>query len=429
MSTETDLDAVIHHLHGMECEGRILVVEREVHQRRTTKETQNRSRSGQRRPTQSPFGSKGWSRPKGTLPAVQSFGSVLVLTNDTQRERPADKPENNSLTNEYEKLGQTRSVLGDDNDASNQITVSATTSLPSQEELSVQKDDRPSMQFTSNCGDGPNDSGGKITESSDEPLTWSDFRERLQKPLSELLDVYGEADPNWAQQQNTAIHQSDDAVLLSVPPIAATVTAEVRESRLAVHGKASIHVELVSFGYLHGVPKEIRNGWCHAQPLPLLDCRDLPPVPPYLVRMDGLSAVVKRVLTKPPSTESNYSRSSTTKTESAIKSETSAKSPMSITQVARQLASQIFESVRGAMVAGHGPASPLHITVYCGSDSGRHRSVVVGELAATALRKLLRSHPPPMIPYTVSVSTRHRELDRKKQEMANHRRKNNSDDN
>ena len=62
--------------------------------------------------------------------------------------------------------------------------------------------------------------------------------------------------------------------------------------------------------------------------------------------------------------------------------------------------------------SGHGYALPLRMIVYVGSESGRHRSVVFSELAATSLRKKLRSNVNNRFAQPCSVGTRHRDIER-----------------
>jgi hypothetical protein len=60
---------------------------------------------------------------------------------------------------------------------------------------------------------------------------------------------------------------------------------------------------------------------------------------------------------------------------------------------------------------GHGYALPLEMTIYVlGSESGRHRSVVVCEWAAAQLRKLLRENEHDVLQQPLSVGTQHREV-------------------
>jgi hypothetical protein len=59
---------------------------------------------------------------------------------------------------------------------------------------------------------------------------------------------------------------------------------------------------------------------------------------------------------------------------------------------------------------GHGYVSPLSMTIFVGSELGRHRSVVATELGATAIRQLLRQNMDCRFRCAVSVGCRHRDI-------------------
>jgi RNA recognition motif-containing protein len=204
----------------------------------------------------------------------------------------------------------------------------------------------------------------------------SDFLSLCQQPVSGLLAGYGEQDLNFDKVQPSVVENSKTQAAEKIQD----------ESRLGQHGKAPIHIDFCSFGYYHGAPAELRNGWSHAQPLRPFDCRDLEPVPHYLAWEDGLSGGVKRALMS--------SR---------------------LRRMADEMAKQTAESVVEAVdEGGHGYALPLRMIVYVGSESGRHRSVVLCELAATALRNFLRSNDGGnRFKQPCSVGTQHRDLERR----------------
>lgn len=210
---------------------------------------------------------------------------------------------------------------------------------------------------------------------------------QASQPLSELLADYGEQDLNWKNAQPTDDPMSREKNKNSIGS---------STSRLQQCGKAPIHVDLVSFGFHHGAPAELRNGWSHAQPLPVFDCRDLSEVPHYLAWQDGLSGAVKRALMYPRDSNNN---------EPIGKS---------IRLVSEEAGDKILKALVDAVDdGGYGYTSPLRMTVYVGSESGRHRSVVLCELVATALRKRLRANKADIVQQPCSVSTRHRDLERK----------------
>ena len=224
------------------------------------------------------------------------------------------------------------------------------------------------------------------------PETKFDFTSQSKKPMSELMADYGEQDLNFKSVVPTQFDEK---------PLKKEKKREDYNNRLTLQGKAPIHVEVTSFGYMHGVPSDVRSGgWSHAHPLSPFDCRDLPQVPHYMARQDGLSPAVKRAVLNAARDED----------------EDDSKRDTSVHKFANDLGAQIFDAVHEAIsVGGYGHASPLRMTVYVGSDSGRHRSVVVCELAATALRKLLRENKDDRITQPVSVGTRHRDIERRQQ--------------
>lgn len=257
-----------------------------------------------------------------------------------------------------------------------------------------------------------------------------DFMSRAKQPVSALLAEYGEADPDWMKVQPSKRPQSsEDDINQSKSAEICTGTAS--ESRLGQRGKAPIHVELQTFGYHFGAPSELRNGWSHAQPLPVFDTRNpgsqndrgsenddndedwddngskqfvLSTVPPHLQWQDGLSGAVKHALLKREngSTYREYSN-----------------------HIAKQIAQALVDAIDNG---GHGYVLPLNMTIYIGSDRGRHRSVVASELAAIALRQLLRTNERNRFAQPCSVGTFHRELHRQKQQHAVSKSNNKDDD-
>jgi hypothetical protein len=193
----------------------------------------------------------------------------------------------------------------------------------------------------------------------------------LSQPMDDLLADYGEQDLNWKQMN---VPTSD-----SLPEVG----QQQSESRLTQLGKAPIHIQFYSFGYHHGAPNEVRNGWSHAQPLPVHDCRDLATVPGHLLWQDGLSGVVKRELMW----------------------------NTDIRNMANDLADRVADAVMDAInEGGHGYALPLKMQILVASELGKHRSVVFCELAATALRKRLRANENNQFREPCSVDTFHRDL-------------------
>lgn len=221
--------------------------------------------------------------------------------------------------------------------------------------------------------------------------TEDDAEFSMKQPMSSLLAEYGEQDVEWEKvtvSQTQEVPCDGDGI--RVPDNGPeTAAAQRNESRLGQHGKAPIHVEFVSFGYYHGAPQAARNGWSYGNPLPVLDCRDeIAAVPPHLSWQDGLSGSVKYTLLRADGAR--------------------------VRSLAKDLAERAAEAIVGAAdEGGHGYVSPLHAQVFVASDSGRHRSVVVVEMAATAMRNLLRRNDGNRFSCPSSVSTKHLHLERR----------------
>jgi hypothetical protein len=219
--------------------------------------------------------------------------------------------------------------------------------------------------------------------------------------MSSLLAEYGEQDVDWEKMKvSCASAENDEGG--GVNPVTLSSIQEGQRSypsRLGRQGKAPLHVELVSFGYRQGAPKELRDGWSHAQPLPAVDTRDtLAPVPPYLAWQDGLAGSVKHALVL----------------NNRVPGASGASSKDKVRHLANDLADRVAEAIVAAIdEGGHGYVSPLRAQVFVGSETGRHRSVVVAEMAATAVRKRLRQNNGDRFACPCSVGTRHLRLDRR----------------
>lgn len=205
-------------------------------------------------------------------------------------------------------------------------------------------------------------------------VTLDDFRSRCKKPLSELMSEFGEYDPDFKKVIPTAPPEEEIETTEQTPRGA--------NSRLGKHGKAPIHVEFRSFGYVYSAPTS--RGWSNAYPMPPLDCRHLPGVYDYLARQDGKSPNVKRVLLTDE-----------------------------VRDFTRTIADRVLEAVVEAISDGHGHGLPLRMTINIGSEQGRHRSVLVAEEAGKELRKRLRSNRGDRLTQDVSVGTAHQDMDRR----------------
>lgn len=222
------------------------------------------------------------------------------------------------------------------------------------------------------------DSGEGVTSDDRDEVTLDDFRSRCQKPLTDLLAEFGEHDPNFKKVVPTLPSENEGSAKNS------TAETDESNSRLGKFGKAPLHVEFCSFGYVFSAPSS--QSQSHSQPLPPLDCRDLPTVPPYLAHKSGIAFDVKRVLLTD-----------------------------GLKTVAATLADQVLSALVDAISDGHGYALPLRMTIHVGSLNGRHRSVLVCEESAKGLRYRLRKNVNNRVRVDVSVGTTHSDMDRKRE--------------
>jgi len=226
------------------------------------------------------------------------------------------------------------------------------------------------------------------------------FAELMQKPLSSLLEDLGEQDTDWQNTKVAATAEQDSSPPKNdTPAVSQKQQQPETPNRLERHGKAPIHVEFVSFGYRHGLPRSV--GGSYAQPLAAIDARQLAPVPPYLAWMDGTSGAVRNAMIR----GNNHNRTN----------DSSSNSTAPLIHVRDFVRDNVVQPTAHAMqqaisTGGHGYALPLRMSVFVGSEEGRHRSVVAAELAATALRKLLRANVDHAFGAPVSVGTRHRDI-------------------
>ena len=191
---------------------------------------------------------------------------------------------------------------------------------------------------------------------------------------------------------------------------------------LAPNGTAPINVELVSFGYKYSVPPQARQGWSYSNPLSPIDCRDLPRCPHYVAKLSGLSFKVKKALTSntygsvkendddDDDNESGKEEEETTTTENMDLNGKIDTNPLLSKSI--ELSETILKAMEEAIRDGqHGYAFPLRATVFIGSEYGRHRSVVLCDILAQKIRKLLRKNDGDRIEVPISVSIRHRDVD------------------
>jgi hypothetical protein len=248
--------------------------------------------------------------------------------------------------------------------------------------------------------------------------------------LSALMEDYGEYDANWMKVEPSGLaatpvfEEYDDCRIIShdtneQQQIENTDKIVVNSlNRLQLHGHAPIHVEFVSFGFRHGVPSEVRfysTGNCYRQPLLPFDIRGvIAPIAPYLIHMDGKSPVIKNTMIRWKSPIDNKSKQHGSRGCNANKQNPPTKDVtyMNVKDyVHENIIPPVVDAIIEAIDVGkHGYASPLTVSIYVGSEIGRHRSVVTSEIAATVLRKLLRTNDNNCFQCPVSVGCRHRDL-------------------
>ena len=271
----------------------------------------------------------------------------------------------------------------------------------------------------------------------------SDFSSfvKNQTTMTDLLADFGDADPHWKQKviveedetgTPTAcmaeIHtKSATTKSASTTTTSSSKTANEKSSssssssklsRLAIKGKAPIHVSLESFGYVHGAPSRQQrevSGSPYAQPLGILDMDQtiLDPVPSYLDFHDGLkSGVVKRMLKAAPLVEELDANHENNTNSTNEKKTTTTYTHLNDYCKRYIVDTQIYPSlVEAITLGGHGWIHPVTMTYPIGSYLGRHRSVVAVELSAVHLRNALRHNThPALAACTVSVGTVHRDI-------------------
>eukprot|EP00536_Pseudo-nitzschia_multiseries_P002685 jgi/Psemu1/6019/gm1.6019_g len=258
--------------------------------------------------------------------------------------------------------------------------------------------------------------------------------------MAGLLADFGEADPDWKTKIVDDGNDDDDddetktapaeapSAMASRQPTQSTTKSNNNNSypsRLAVKGRAPIHLSIESFGFAHGAPprkNRNRSGSPYTQPMGLLSVGDdiTDPVPTHLEFHDGLrSGVIKRMMKAAPLVDTTSSGKDDVWT-ATDRDETDTEPDLSdyrdfCDYCRKYLAeSRIFPSLREAIYeGGHGYVSPLTMTFQIGSRLGRHRSVVAAEWVAQHLRSLLRNNTGGKIPCSVSVGTVHRDVSKR----------------
>ena len=270
------------------------------------------------------------------------------------------------------------------------------------------------------------------------------FYSRCKLNIHQLMEEYGDFDPDF-ENMKVALNDDDNDTHQekerSQSPIMESQHNDNNDynindngisGMLGTSGNAPINVELVSFGYKYSVPPQARQGWSYSNPLSPIDCRDLPRCPHYVAKLSGLSFKVRKVLLSSEygssiEKDNVYNDSSEIEEQQyqlqRLKEKHQEQSknskdlnPLRLKSV--ELSKAILKSMEEAIQEGqHGYAFPLKATVFIGSEYGRHRSVVLCDIVAQEMRKLLRccndhNVTTLRIDVPVSVSLRHRDVDK-----------------
>lgn len=279
-----------------------------------------------------------------------------------------------------------------------------------------------------------------VGDHNNKVLTNDDFQSRCKMSLSDLMDEYGEQDVDWKKTTNN--QKQEQQVKISTTTKMEHYGSKDKQRReynnnnnnnindnngmLAPHGKASIHLELVSFGYKYGAPSQSKKrGFSYAHPLPPLDVRDLDRAPGHVAKFNGLSHLVKRSLLNPSHKKTNDDDADEKdEGENDTSNNESNKEQSPMRKRANDIADEIIKSLVEAIdEGGHGPISPLSMSISIGSEYGRHRSVVLVEHLAVVLRARLRrndgrgfnddttNNSNGIVKQKISVGTRHRDVE------------------
>jgi len=252
----------------------------------------------------------------------------------------------------------------------------------------------------------------------------SAFHSKCKSSFSRIMDDYGEYDANFEQKnmqtkKGSPASSTHATVSTKQDKIKGNTSNQINDlnGMLAPNGKAPIHIQLVSFGYKYSVPPQAREGWSHSNPLSPMDCRDLPRAPHFVAKLSGLSFKVKQALLRECHNKTNTEDDTISDSAPIVEKENPPKKPNQLKLKAEDIAVNVLKAIEEAIRdGGHGYAFPLEITVYIGSEYGRHRSVVLCEIAAQTIRGMLRKMTDNTISDPVSVGTRHRDVDNNHQD-------------
>jgi RNA recognition motif-containing protein len=396
---ECDVNNAIKCLNGVLFQGERIVVKAEQKQN-----SNHQGKSSRRKNAMSSFGGGGWSHPK-TNTRNQNHNQDKSYNKNASSKATNASSHHDTMVQTFQRLdiqNDTHLNGNDDNINFYQRKEQSIQSLmkeygeydPNYEKMKQQQQ-QPSVDSTR-------------VESNIETKqrNKNDFFFKCKQPLSELLQDYGEYDPDYEKMKQQRLISS--TLLQHQTP---QKEGGDHEGMLTTHGP--IHVQIVSFGYKYGTPKQ--GYWSHSNPMSALDCRYLPRCHFSLAKFSGLHYKVKKSMTR----RNGYTHDPSKHMEDHPNDEDKRSIEQEIggndnelVAKAKEVAQNILSCVIDAMQdGGHGYAFPLEMTIYVGSEYGRHRSVVLVETIAVQIRQLLRRNEGGKVIEPVSVSTRHRDVD------------------
>jgi hypothetical protein len=231
--------------------------------------------------------------------------------------------------------------------------------------------------------------------------------EESSSSLNALLADYGDYDPNWQTMRivvnddtdyaDAEVEVAEEPPTTTMPKPQPAMMTTTTHNFLGQMGKAPIHINISTFGRVHGVPKEFRHTAEADDDIMSYDCLDyddiLVPCPPYLDFLDGQAGNVKRAMIN-----------------AAVRS-------LARQEIANAIMARLQQPPPDDTITApttYGYHNPHVLTIYIGSDTGRHRSVILAELTAMAVRQYLRKGNPRTLHCPVSVGCTHRDIKKKR---------------
>lgn len=430
---ECDVNNAIKCLNGILFQGERIVVKAEQKQF-----SNSQGKSSRHKNAMSSFGGGGWSQPTMNAQKRQhkddTFKTKKIVSGFQQLDiqessiHPNDDPQDNFYHRKKQSLETLMGEYGEydpNYEKMKQQPQTQVDSSPVASNLETMKKINNNNNISNNINNNNN-----IINNNNISNNINDFFSKCKTPLSELLQDYGEYDPDYEKmKQQPLIPSTHDDSLSKLQQQKEEQKEEQEQSTkhegmLTTHGP--IHVQIVSFGYKYGTPKQ--GYWSHSNPMSALDCRYLPRCHFSLAKFSGLHYKVKKSMTrrhyyghdpsddmeehsKDNNNDDNNKRPNEVEEKDATMGQQGTKDNELVTkakEVAHDIQSCVIDAIQDG---GHGYAFPLEMTIYVGSEYGRHRSVVLVETIAVQLRQLLRRNEGGKITQPVSVSTRHRDVD------------------